>query len=39
MLDVQEFYFNAAKLDTSIAIRTSDYINIVKPRVAEIREA
>jgi Ala-tRNA(Pro) deacylase len=38
MLEVDEFFFNAARLDRSIALSTSDYVNIAKPRVAPIRE-
>ena len=39
MLDVDEFFFNAARLDRSIALSTRDYVSIAKPRVAPIREA
>jgi Ala-tRNA(Pro) deacylase len=39
MLEVEQFYFNAGRLDASIAIRTSDYVDIAKPRIAAIRES
>jgi Ala-tRNA(Pro) deacylase len=38
MLEVDEFYFNAARLDRSIALSTRDYADIAKPRIAAIRE-
>jgi Ala-tRNA(Pro) deacylase len=38
MLEVDEFFFNAARLDRSIALGTQDYVNIAKPRIAAIRE-
>lgn len=31
-----ELFFNAARLDRSMALRTKDYLSIVKPRIAEI---
>lgn len=39
LLAVDEFFFNAARLDRSIALRTQDYVNVAKPRVEAIREA
>ena len=33
-----ELYFNAARLDRSIALRTDDYFRIAKPRMAPIIE-
>jgi Ala-tRNA(Pro) deacylase len=38
MLDVDEFFFNAGRLDRSIALSTRDYVDIAKPRIAPIRE-
>jgi Ala-tRNA(Pro) deacylase len=38
LLKVEELFFNAARLDRSIAIRTTDYIRIAKPRVEPIAE-
>jgi Ala-tRNA(Pro) deacylase len=32
----EELYFNAARLDRSMALRTSDYVAIAKPRVERI---
>jgi Ala-tRNA(Pro) deacylase len=34
----EEMYFNAARLDRSIALRTADYFSIAKPRMAQIAE-
>jgi Ala-tRNA(Pro) deacylase len=39
MLEVDEFFFNAGRLDRSIALDTRDYVDIAKPRVAQIRES
>lgn len=32
----EEIYFNAARLDRSLALRTSDYLAIAKPRIERI---
>ena len=37
--DLMAMYFNAGRLDSSIAIKTSDYLRVVKPRVAHIASA
>ena len=34
----QEIFFNAARLDRSIALRTEDYIRLAKPRFAAIAQ-
>lgn len=36
LFDVPELYFNAARLDRSVAIRTEDYRRLARPRVASI---
>ena len=36
LLTNEEIYFNAARLDRSLALRTSDYLAIAKPRVERI---
>jgi Ala-tRNA(Pro) deacylase len=36
VLDNQELYFNAARLDRSIVLKTQDYVAIAQPRVARI---
>ena len=33
---VEEIYFNAARLDCSVAVRTQDYFSIAKPRIENI---
>jgi Ala-tRNA(Pro) deacylase len=33
---VEELYFNAARLDRSVAVRTEDYFSIAKPRIENI---
>jgi Ala-tRNA(Pro) deacylase len=38
LLESDEIYFNAARLDRSIALRTADYLTIARPRVAGIGE-
>ena len=35
----QELFFNAARLDRSVALRTSDYLAIAKPRLERIAVA
>ena len=37
--DIPEVYFNAGRLDRSLALRTSDYFAIARPRVAPIAQA
>jgi Ala-tRNA(Pro) deacylase len=42
LLDNDEIYFNAARLDRSLALKTSDYLAVAKPRlerIAEVRNA
>jgi len=36
--DVEEIYFNAARLDRSIALNAADYLRITKPRMEKICE-
>lgn len=36
LLKNDELYFNAARLDRSMALRTSDYVRLAKPRVERI---
>lgn len=36
LLDVPELYFNAARLDRSVALATEDYVRMAAPRVASI---
>lgn len=36
--EIDELYFNAARLDRSMALRTSDYLAIAKPRVERIAQ-
>src|SRR5579863_2630968 len=38
LLESDEFYFNAARLDRSMALTTSDYVTIAKPRLLRIVE-
>ena len=38
LLEHDELYFNAARLDRSMALNTSDYVAIAKPRVERIAE-
>jgi len=38
LLENDELYFNAARLDRSMVLRTSDYVDIAKPRLARITE-
>jgi Ala-tRNA(Pro) deacylase len=39
VLDNHELYFNAARLDRSIVLQTSDYVAVAQPRLAQIVEA
>ena len=39
LLENDELYFNAARLDRSMVLRTSDYVEIAKPRLARIAES
>ena len=39
LLANEEIYFNAARLDRSMALRTGDYVALAKPRVERIAEA
>ncbi|HEX6353611.1 YbaK/EbsC family protein [Actinophytocola sp.] len=36
LLDVPELYFNAARLDRSVALSTEDYVRVAQPRVERI---
>jgi Ala-tRNA(Pro) deacylase len=36
--DNQELYFNAARLDRSIVLQTSDYLALAQPRLGRIAE-
>jgi Ala-tRNA(Pro) deacylase len=36
LLDAPELYFNAARLDRSVALATDDYVRLAAPRVAPI---
>jgi Ala-tRNA(Pro) deacylase len=36
MLEHEELYFNAARLDRSMALRTSDYVRLSNPRLERI---
>ena len=36
LLEHEEIFFNAARLDRSLAVRTADYLRLVRPRVAPI---
>jgi Ala-tRNA(Pro) deacylase len=38
LLEHEEIYFNAARLDRSMALRTSDYVAIAQPRVERIAQ-
>lgn len=38
LLENTELYFNAARLDRSMVLRTSDYIALAKPRIEQIAE-
>lgn len=39
LLDSSEIYFNAARLDRSMALNTEDYVAVAKPRLASIAVA
>ncbi|MFD8142288.1 YbaK/EbsC family protein [Streptomyces sp. NPDC059708] len=39
LLDQEEIYFNAARLDRSVGLATADYLRIAAPRVAAISTA
>jgi Ala-tRNA(Pro) deacylase len=39
LLESETLYFNAARLDVSIALKTSDYVALAKPRLETIAEA
>lgn len=38
LLAHEELFFNAARLDRSLALRTADYVRLARPRVAPIIE-
>jgi Ala-tRNA(Pro) deacylase len=38
LLENEEIYFNAARLDRSMALKTSDYAALAKPRLARIAD-
>ena len=39
LLDNEELYFNVARLDRSIVLKTSDYVEVGKPRLGSIAES
>jgi Ala-tRNA(Pro) deacylase len=39
LLENEEIFFNAARLDRSMALRTSDYLAITQPRIEKIAAA
>ena len=39
LLENNELYFNAARLDRSMVLKTSDYIAVAKPRLGRIAES
>ncbi|MEU3723510.1 YbaK/EbsC family protein [Streptomyces sp. NPDC031705] len=39
LLEHEEIWFNAGRLDESVALRTSSYLALVRPRAARISEA
>ena len=38
LLELDELYFNAARLDRSMVLKTSDYVALAKPRLGRISE-
>lgn len=36
LLEHEEIYFNAARLDRSLAVNTADYLRLMRPRIARI---
>lgn len=38
LLEHDEIYFNAARLDESMALKTSDYVALAKPRIERIAQ-
>ena len=36
LLDCGELYFNAGRLDRSIALASEDYVRLARPRIARI---
>ncbi|ASF07323.1 hypothetical protein NBRGN_104_00700 [Nocardia brasiliensis NBRC 14402] len=38
VLDIPELYFNAARLDRSMALRTGDYVRLAHPRTEKIAQ-
>jgi Ala-tRNA(Pro) deacylase len=38
LLENEEIYFNAARLDRSMALKTRDYVTVAKPRLGRIVE-
>jgi Ala-tRNA(Pro) deacylase len=36
LLDNEEIYFNAARLDRSLVLKTSDYLTVARPRLARV---
>ncbi len=39
LLEHETIYFNAARLDRSLALKTSDYVTLAKPRIERIAQA
>jgi Ala-tRNA(Pro) deacylase len=38
LLENDELYFNAARLDRSVVLKTRDYLTLAKPRIEGIAE-
>ena len=38
LLENDDIYFNAARLDRSMILKASDYVNLVKPRLEHIAQ-
>ncbi|WP_031476073.1 YbaK/EbsC family protein [Streptomyces bicolor] len=39
LLDHEEIFFNAARLDRSVALRTGDYVKLADPRIEPVADA
>lgn len=38
LLENEDIYFNAARLDRSMVLKASDYVGLVKPRLERIAQ-
>lgn len=38
LLENEDLYFNAARLDRSMVLKANDYVNLVKPRLEHIAQ-